>query len=89
MTTRSIPYDTAVRLLQQPGYVLIKTFVGAKRGRVEFQIVGAGGGPVSEVVGARLMQRPDCHSIDEGLFPEVGQSFSLCCWEKTETQQRR
>ena len=37
----SIPYDTAVRLLQQPGHVLIKTFVGTKRGR-EFQIVGEG-----------------------------------------------
>ena len=79
MTTRSINYDTAVRLLQQPGYVLVKTFGGAKRGR-EFQIVGEGGGAVTEAVGARLLARPDCHSVDPGLLPEVGQTFTLCCW---------
>ena len=89
MTTRSIPYDTAVRLLQQPGYVLVKTFTSTKRVGAQFQIVGEGGGPVTEAVGARLLAHPECHSVDPGLFPDAGQSFSLCCWEKTETQQRR
>ena len=77
MTTRSIPYDTAVGLLQQPGHALIKTFTNTRRGR-EFQIVGEGGGPVTESVGARLMQRPDLRSVDEGLFPDAGQTFTLC-----------
>ena len=67
----SIPYDTAVRLLQQPGHVLIKTFVGAKRGR-EFQIVGEGGGPVTEAVGARLLARADCHALIRDFFPRSG-----------------
>jgi hypothetical protein len=80
MATRSIAYDTAVELLQQPGHVLIKTFVGGKRGR-EFLIVGANGGTVSEVVAARLLARPDCHSVDPGLLPEVGQTFTLCLLE--------
>ena len=76
----SIPYDTAVRLLQQPGYVLIKTFRRRETRSVEFQIVGAKAVPVTEAVGARLLGRADCYAVDEGLFPEAGQSFSLCCW---------
>ena len=78
--TRSIPYDTAVRLLQQPGYVLIKTFVGAKHGRA-FEIIGESGGPVTEAVAVRLLAHPDCRSVDPGLLPDTGQSFSLYCLE--------
>jgi hypothetical protein len=69
----SISYATAARLLQQPGYVLVKTFVDTKQGR-EFLIVGEHGGPVTE---ARLMARPDCRPVDPGLLPDAGQSFSL------------
>ena len=69
-------YDTAVRLLQQPGHALIKTFVGTRRG-CEFSITGTHGGRVSETVAARLLAHPECHPIDPGLFPDAAQSFSL------------
>jgi hypothetical protein len=88
VTFRSIPYDVAVGLLQQPTHVLVKTFTNTKRGR-EFLIVGENGGPISEAVAVRLLAHPECHSVDPGLLPGAGQSFSLCCWEKTETRQWR
>ena len=72
----SISYATAARLLQRPGYVLVKTFVDTKRGR-EFLIVGENGGPVTEAVATRLMAHPDCHPVDPGLLPDAEQSFSL------------
>jgi hypothetical protein len=72
-------YETAVRLLQQPGRVLVKTFTKTKRG-CDFLITGADGGRVSETVAARLLAHPECHPVDPGLFPDAGQSFSLCCW---------
>lgn len=79
MAPRPISYTTATQLLQQPGYVLMKTFVDTKRG-CEFLIVGKNGGPVTGAVAALLMAHPDCHPVDPGLLPETGQSFSLCCW---------
>lgn len=69
-------YDTAVRLLQQPGHALIKTFVDRKCG-CEFLIAGENGGRVSEKVAARLLAHPECHPIDPGLFPDAAQSFSF------------
>lgn len=69
-------YDTAVRLLQQPGHALVKTFVATKRG-CEFLVVGENGGRVSENVAARLLAHPECHPIDPGLFPDAAQSFSF------------
>ena len=76
--TRSIPYDTAVQLLQRPGCALVKTFTNTKRGR-EFSITGKNGGPVTEAVAARLMAHPKCHPVDPGLLPIPGteQTFSL------------
>lgn len=78
MATRSINYDAAVRLLQQPGHVLVKTF---ERRGCEFSIVGERGGRVTEITGRRLLARDDCHPVDPGLLPDSGQSFSLHCLE--------
>ena len=69
-------YDTAVRLLQQPGHVLVKTFTDTKRG-CEFLLVGENGGAVTAAVAARLLAHPDCHRLDPGLLPDIGQSFSF------------
>ena len=76
---RLLTYDTAVQLLQQPGFVLTVTFVDAKRGR-EFSIVGKNGGPsgsITEATAARLLVHPKCRPCDPGLFADVAQTFSF------------
>ena len=76
---RLLTYDTAVQLLQQPGFVLTVTFVDSKRGR-EFSIVGKNGGPsgsITEATAARLLVHPKCRPCDPGLFADVAQTFSF------------
>lgn len=75
-TTPAIAYDKATELLRQPGYKLMKMFTNTQCGR-EYFIVGKKGGPVTEAVAARLLEHPNCHAVDHGLFPGIAQSFSL------------
>jgi hypothetical protein len=79
MSTRSISYDVATKLLTRPGYVLTVTFVNTKRGR-EFSIIGKNGGPsgpITEATGVRLLAHPKIYPVDRGLLPDCAQTFSF------------
>lgn len=76
MTTRTISYDRATEMLRQPGYVLLKMFVGTKRGK-EYFIIGRHGGAVTAVTAGKLLQHPLIREVDSGLFPGIPQSYTL------------
>jgi hypothetical protein len=74
--TRSIPFDEAVRLLREPGHVLVETFTPETKCGKAFSLTGKGGGRVTAVTAARILRLKKCRPADAGLF-DVPQSYRM------------